>query len=108
VSETLVKAVDGKIVVRPLRRIAVKGREERFMIYELLGVRDSEDPELKPTDAALALSELTRPASLLFEAGDYRKAAAAYRQILAGFPDDPVAKAMLDESGHLADDATIA
>lgn len=108
VSETLVKAVEGQIVVRPLRRIAVKGREERFMVYEFLGVRDSEDPELKPTDAALALSELTRSASQLFEAGDYGNAAAAYRQILAGFPDDPVAKAMLDESGQLADETRIA
>ena len=75
------------------------------MVYELLGVRNSEDPELKPTDAALALSELTGPASQLFEAGDYRKAAAAYRQILDRFPDDPVAKSMLGESELLADEA---
>ena len=78
------------------------------MVYELLGVRDSEDPELKPTDAALVLSELTRAASHLFEAGYYHRAAIAYRQVLAGFPNDPLAKQMLNESELLAGEAGIA
>lgn len=96
VSETVVNAVGPRIVVRPLRRIAVKGREQRFMIYELLGVRDSDDPELKAADHALELSKLTEAASALFEAGRHREAATAYRNILGRHPDDPVAKAMLE------------
>jgi hypothetical protein len=96
-SATLVDAVGDRIVVRPLKRIAVKGREQRFMIYELLGVRDSDDPELRPTEQALALSELTRSASELFEDGKFRQAADAYRKILVRHRDDPVADAMLSE-----------
>lgn len=96
VSETVVNAAQGQIVVRPLRRIAVKGREQRFMIYELLGVRDSEDPELRPAENAVELSELTQSASDLFEAGDYQQAANAYRHILGRYKDDPVATAMLE------------
>jgi class 3 adenylate cyclase/ABC-type nitrate/sulfonate/bicarbonate transport system substrate-binding protein len=96
ISETVVNAVQGQMIVRPLRRIAVKGREQRFMIHELLGVRDSKDPELRPAETAVQLSELTRSASDSFEAGDYQTAANAYRYILSRYPNDPVAKAMLD------------
>jgi adenylate cyclase len=96
-SATLVDAVGDRIVVRPLKRIAVKGREQRFMLYELLGVRDSDDPELRPTEQSLSLSTLTRSASELFEDGKFREAANAYRQILARHRDDPVADAMLNE-----------
>ena len=96
-SATLVDAIGDRIVVRPLKRIAVKGREQRFMVYELLGVRDSDDPELRPTDQALSLSALTRSASGLFEDGKFREAADAYRQILVQHRDDPVAHAMLHE-----------
>jgi adenylate cyclase len=96
-SATLVDAVGERIVVRPLKRIAVKGREQRFMVYELLGVRDSDDPELRPTKQALSLSALTQSASELFEGGKFREAADAYRQILIRHLDDPVADAMLNE-----------
>lgn len=96
VSESVVNAAGPQIVARPLRRIAVKGRAQRFMIYELLGVRDSDDPELRPADHALELRELTEAASALFEGDNYREAANAYRQILGKYPHDPVAKAMLD------------
>ena len=103
VSETVVNAVAGQILVRPLRRVAVKGREQRFMIYELLGVRDSQDPELRPAEAAVELSELSQSASDLFEGGDYQTAGKAYRQILSRYAEDPVAKAMLDVIEPLAD-----
>jgi class 3 adenylate cyclase/ABC-type nitrate/sulfonate/bicarbonate transport system substrate-binding protein len=98
VSETVVDAVGPQIVVRPLRRIAVKGREQRFMIYELLGVRESDDPELRPAEHALELGKLTEMASAAFESGRFREAAEAYRDILVRYPDDPVAKAMLGMS----------
>jgi adenylate cyclase len=73
----------------------VKGREQRFMIFELLGIAGSDDPELRPDANSTELSELTSKASALFEAGDFRAAASAYRRILARYPADPVAEAML-------------
>jgi class 3 adenylate cyclase/ABC-type nitrate/sulfonate/bicarbonate transport system substrate-binding protein len=96
VSAAVVNAAGETILVRPLRDIAVKGREQRFMIYELMGISGNDDPELRPDAGAAELSEMTRAASGLFEAGDYRAATNAYRRILDQFPSDQVAKAMLD------------
>ena len=86
---------DSAIVARPIRRVQVKGRKREFMIYELLGIRASDDPELKPQDDAARLCELTREASLYFERGEFDQAARRYEDILGAFPDDPVAKSLL-------------
>ena len=67
------------------------------MIYELLGIAGSDDPELRPEDNAAELIRLTREASNLFEAGRFNEAAVAYGQVLSRYPDDAVAKAMLAE-----------
>ncbi|MBI5323255.1 ABC transporter substrate-binding protein [Bradyrhizobium sp.] len=95
VSASLVSAAGNAVLVRPLRRMAVKGREQRFMVYELLGVAGSDDPELRPAKDAAELIRLTREASDLFESEKFREAAAAYRRILSRYPGDPVARAML-------------
>jgi adenylate cyclase len=92
----VVNAVGSNILVRPLRRVAVKGREQRFMVYELLGITDSDNPELRPGPDDMGLTEMTRTASDLFEAGHYQSAAAAYREILDRYPGDHVATALLN------------
>ena len=97
-SDSVVNAVGSEILVRPLRRVVVKGREQRFMVYELLGIAGSDDPELRPDPTSIDLSEMTRAASNMFEAGEYREAASAYRRILNQYPGDPVARAMLNTS----------
>jgi class 3 adenylate cyclase/ABC-type nitrate/sulfonate/bicarbonate transport system substrate-binding protein len=97
VSPSVVSAAGDAILVRPLRRVAVKGREQRFMIYELLGIADSDDPELRPEDGAVELIRLTREASALLESERLNEAVAAYTQILGRYPDDTVARAMLAE-----------
>ena len=68
ISDSVVEAVEPDIVARPIRKVQVKGRKREFMIYELLGIRASDDPELKPSDDATRLCELTREASSLFRA----------------------------------------
>jgi class 3 adenylate cyclase/ABC-type nitrate/sulfonate/bicarbonate transport system substrate-binding protein len=98
VSASVVSAAGNAILVRPLRRITVKGREQRFMVYELLGIADSEDPEVRPEEDAVELIRLTCDASALFESGRFKEAAASYRKILDQYPDDPVARAMLAAS----------
>jgi len=82
-------------VARPIRKVQVKGREHAFMIYELLGIRNSEDPELASPDGAGRLCDMTRGASHHFERGQLDKAAQCYREILIAFPGDPVAKSLL-------------
>ena len=95
ISDSVVEAVEPEIVARPIRKVQVKGRKREFMIYELLGIRASDDPELKPTDDAARLCELTREASSYFEQGEVNRAARHYKDILRAFPDDPVAKSLL-------------
>ena len=98
VSDSVVNAAGTDILVRPLRRVSVKGREQRFMIYELVGISGSDDPELRPEVGAVELCALTQTASDLFEAGEYQQAATAYGRILDQYPGDVVAKAMLGTS----------
>lgn len=105
-SDSVVDAVGNNILVRPLRRVAVKGREQRFMVYELLGIPESDDPELKPGPDDMGLSEMTRAASDLFEAGHYQRAAAAYREILDRYPGDRVVTTLLDNTPELASTGT--
>jgi adenylate cyclase len=65
------------------------------MIYELLGVRNSDDPELKLAEDDQKLSDMTWGAARCFERGEFAAAADRYREILQLFPSDPVAMAML-------------
>ena len=97
VSDSIAEALGPQIVARPLRRVRVKGREQAFMIYELLGIAGSDDPEVGPRRRDERLSELTVAASARFEAGDLERAAEAYRTVLREFPEDPLATAMLRE-----------
>jgi class 3 adenylate cyclase/ABC-type nitrate/sulfonate/bicarbonate transport system substrate-binding protein len=97
ISDKVVEAAGSAIVARPIRKIQVKGRKHEFMIYELLAIRASDDPELRVRDRDERLSVMTWQASEQIEAGDFAAAARAYRAILDSFPDDPVAKFMLAE-----------
>jgi hypothetical protein len=80
-----------------LKRVQVKGRKTEFMIYELLALRASDDPELSVRDWDERLCAMTWQASQQFEAGDFAAAERAYRAILEEFSDDPVARFMLKE-----------
>jgi class 3 adenylate cyclase/ABC-type nitrate/sulfonate/bicarbonate transport system substrate-binding protein len=95
VSDSVVDAVGPEIVARPIRKVQVKGRKHEFMIYELLGIRTSDDPELRAADDAGRLCEMTKIASSHFERGEFDKAARRYREILQAFPQDPVATSLL-------------
>jgi hypothetical protein len=54
----------------------------------------------------MGLSEMTRAASDLFEAGHYQRAAAAYREILDRYPGDRVVTTLLDNTPELASTGT--
>jgi class 3 adenylate cyclase/ABC-type nitrate/sulfonate/bicarbonate transport system substrate-binding protein len=95
ISDSIYDRLQTKILVRPLKRVQVKGRKTEFMIYELLALRDSDDPELSARDRDEQLSAMTWHASQKFEAGDFPAAERVYRDILKSFPGDPLAKAMV-------------
>jgi adenylate cyclase len=97
ISDSVFDAVANEIVARPLRRAQVKGRKQEFMVYELLGMASSSDPELEVRPDDRRLGEMTWAASKCFETGNLAEAARNYREILGQFPNDPVAKVMLAE-----------
>jgi class 3 adenylate cyclase/ABC-type nitrate/sulfonate/bicarbonate transport system substrate-binding protein len=100
ISDSIFDQVRTEILARPLKRVQVKGRKTEFMIYELLAIRASDDPELLPRDRDEQLSAMTWKASQLIEAGDRLAAERAYRAILESYPVDLVAKLMLTECGE--------
>ena len=95
ISEDILAAAGADIVARPVKKITVKGRKHEFMVYELLGMANSDDPELKAPDRSDKLCHLTRDASCHFERGELKQAARCYEEILQAFPEDPVAKSLL-------------
>jgi adenylate cyclase len=95
ISDSVFNAVASEIVARPLRHVQVKGRKQDFMIYELVGLANTDDPEVEARPADRRLSDMTWLASNCFEAGDLESAGRRYREILQQFPDDGVARSML-------------
>jgi hypothetical protein len=97
ISDSIYQQAQADILARPLKRVQVKGRRTEFMIYELLALRPSDDPELKVRDRDEQLSAMTWHASQRFKAGDFPAAERAYRDILKSFPEDSLARFMIAE-----------
>jgi adenylate cyclase len=95
ISDSVFNAVAPGIVARPLRRVQVKGRKQEFLIYELMGLANTADPELETRPADRILADMTWAASARFESGDFKGAARSYQEILRRFPDDGVASVMI-------------
>ena len=95
ISDSVFDVVATEVVARPLRRVQVKGRKQEFMIYELLGMANSEDPELMARPKDKILSEMTSVASGYLENGDLEEAARRYQALLEQFPEDAAAKSIL-------------
>jgi adenylate cyclase len=96
ISDSVFNAVASKVVARPLRRVHVKGRSQKFLVYELLGMTGGDDAEIEAQSSDQRLCQMTLEASEYFERGDLREAARRYERILEEFPNDPVATAMLE------------
>jgi adenylate cyclase len=62
VSESVATAAGAAVVVRPLRRVEIRGHSQEIMVYELLGLADTADPELQVRRETVACqaTELTR------------------------------------------------
>lgn len=99
VSDAVVSALGGRAIARPLRSIRVKGRKGELMVYELLAIAGTDDPELAPRPEDAELVRLSTQAADLRDAGDVSAAATAYRAMLERFPDDRVAKHLLEQLG---------
>jgi hypothetical protein len=67
------------------------------MVYELIGIRDTDDPELSVDDAATRLCTMTTCAMTALTAGHLTEARVKYQELLAEYPSDPVARFMVDQ-----------
>jgi adenylate cyclase len=95
ISDSVLEVAGQNIVARPIKTVQVKGRSHEFMVYELLAIRNSDDPELAARDGFEKLCEMTRAASSCFEQGNFDEAARRYEEILRAFPRDPLAGSLL-------------
>jgi adenylate cyclase len=96
ISDSVVEAAGSQVLLRPLRKLQVKGRRQEFLVYELLGIRDASDPELAVRPEDVELCDLTSMASAHLENGRIAQAVQAYRRVLERFPNDRPSQIMLE------------
>jgi len=85
-SEDTRLAAGDTLLTRPVARIAVKGSQRGFVVYELLGL------ETEPDATAQRLADLTAPAFFACEQGRWRESLNLYQSLLQEFPNDQVAQ----------------
>jgi adenylate cyclase len=95
ISHSVFKEAGERLCVRPIDDVTVKGRRGKVPIYELMGVYGADDPGLEPSPETQRLAKLTRLAYEALVKEDYALASRRYREILAEFPDDPVASTLV-------------
>jgi class 3 adenylate cyclase len=103
ISDSVYDEVSDRIVARPLRPVSVKGRQSRFMVYELLGIRDALDAELRAGDDAIELCAMTSAAMATLKSGRTAEATMRYDAIVDKFPSDAVARLVRDSLLERAD-----
>ena len=96
ISDSVHAEVEGRVVARPIRRVAVRGRSAQIMVYELIGVAGSADPELQASERDMLLCRMTEAAMTALTAGRFAEAIRLYGELLGEFPDDPVGRQMRD------------
>jgi len=94
VSHSVFKEAGERLWLRPISLVRVKGRRSDMEIYELVGIRGG-DPALEATPEQIRLCEITHEAYEVYRRGDMKRADLAYSAILDEFPNDPLAKAMI-------------
>jgi adenylate cyclase len=96
ISEDVYALVADRVVARPIQRLSVKGRRGAFLVYELLGVAHSEDPELQVGARDVEKREMTTVAMEFLAVDRFAEAREQYQRALDAFPDDGVARSMRD------------
>ncbi|WP_425069798.1 adenylate/guanylate cyclase domain-containing protein [Reyranella sp.] len=95
ISHAVFKEAGERLCVRPVDEVTVKGRRSKVPIYELVGAYGI-GPEFEPDEATVRLCKLTRSAYTALVAEDYALALSRYQEIVAEYPEDPVAATMAE------------
>jgi adenylate cyclase len=98
ISHSVFKEAGERLCVRPIEDVTVKGRRASVPIYELLGTYGG-DPADEPGPETVKLCRMTRLAYEAAVAGDKALALQRYHEIVAVFPDDPVAATLIKRLG---------
>lgn len=91
-SEETIKGIDDSIIVRPIDRVRVKGKEEAILLYEVMGRKIYEEPR-----SIITLSQLFRDAFDKFEARALDETHRLLQEILNNYPDDGPSKELLNK-----------
>jgi adenylate cyclase len=94
VSHAVYREAGERLWLRRVGVVTVKGRRSDLQVYELLGLRGGE-ASLQAGEAAVRLCEMSNRAYEAFERGEWGAAEAAYREIAEAFPEDRLARVML-------------
>lgn len=86
------KAAADFFVFRVVDKVAVKGRTEGILIYQLLSHKEQGAPEADT--GVVQLQTLSQAAFKFYEAGAFAQAFIHYGRIAGLFPDDPVCQVM--------------
>lgn len=95
ISDSVYHEVADKVVARPLGSVVVKGRRSEFPVYELLALKDSDDPLLMPSASDFDKVHFAERAAMALSCGDREAARLIYQESVARFPDDAVARILL-------------
>ena len=94
--ENTAKLVAGRMALRPLTRLRVKGKAEAIEVYELIGTPDSLNPAQRDFLAAYL------PGYAHYTARRFANAAVDFGRALAARPDDDVTRELLEQSQTFA------
>lgn len=89
-SQAVFRDAGERFLFRPLDLVAVKGRRAPVGLYELMGARTDAVPGIMATAEQRELAALTERAYYAYMEHDWAAAEAAYGDIAARFPDDPL------------------
>ena len=91
VSHTIYNAMSSRFLMRPLDYVAVKGRKEPILIYELMGELSEQSPNAV-TPERRELAALTADAFAAWAGKNPALALEKFRALLVRFPGDSVAE----------------
>lgn len=98
VSQSVVREAGHRLCVRPLDQMSVKSRQSAIVVFELMGILDS-DPVIAPDPDAAMLARLGAEAWRARQQGLPHVAQETYRQSIARYPEDPVSQRLLERVG---------
>ncbi len=96
ISESTYQAVKGRVVVRRIDTVVVKGKKKGVNIYELLGIGD-------PSGQEADLIEQFEAARKLYEKGEFKKAHTQFEHLAGMYPDDGPTKIYLNRCQKFID-----